>query len=146
MHTEYSDKLLDHFRNPRNVGTLDKACPCVGTAVVGSADCGDVVKLQIRVDADGRIVDARFKTFGCGPAIAASSLTTEWLKGRTVEQAGELRDAYIAEELSLPAGKVHCSAMAGDAVKAAIADWQSKARLRAARRAGDAAAGPAATP
>ena len=126
MEAHYSDKLMDHFRNPRNVGSMDKASPNVGTGVIGSADCGDVMKLQIRIDGGDRIVDAKFKTFGCGPAIAASSLATEWLKGRTVEQSAQLKNAYIAEELSLPEQKVHCSVMAEDAVRAALADWRRK--------------------
>ena len=132
MQTAYSDKLIDHFQNPRNVGSLDKSSPCVGTGIVGSADCGDVMKLQIKVDRAGLIVDAKFRTFGCGPAIAASSLATEWLKGRTIDQAGQLRNTYIAEELSLPPVKAHCSVMAEDAVKAAIADLHRKAGPRGA--------------
>ncbi len=122
----YSDKVIDHFNNPRNVGSLDKNAPDVGTGIVGAPECGDVMKLQIQVGSDGRIVDAKFKTFGCGSAIAASSLATEWLKGRTVEQAGELKNAEIAHELSLPPVKIHCSVLAEDAVKAAIADWKRK--------------------
>jgi nitrogen fixation NifU-like protein len=122
----YSDKLMDHFTNPRNVGSLDKNSPDVGTGIVGAPECGDVMKLQIQVDSEGRIVDAKFKTFGCGSAIAASSLATEWLKGRTVDQAGELRNTDIANELSLPPVKIHCSVLAEDAVKAAIEDWKRK--------------------
>ncbi len=122
----YSDKVIDHFTNPRNVGSLDKDAPDVGTGIVGAPECGDVMKLQIQVDDDGRIVDAKFKTFGCGSAIAASSLATEWLKGRTVEQAGELKNTDIAKELSLPPVKIHCSVLAEDAVKAAIEDWKRK--------------------
>ena len=122
----YSDKVIDHFNNPRNVGSLDKNAPDVGTGIVGAPECGDVMKLQIRVGADGRIEDAKFKTFGCGSAIAASSLATEWLKGRTVDQADELKNADIASELSLPPVKIHCSVLAEDAVKAAIADWKRK--------------------
>ena len=122
----YSDKVIDHFNNPRNVGSLDKNAPDVGTGIVGAPECGDVMKLQIQVGRDGRIVDAKFKTFGCGSAIAASSLATEWLKGRTVEQAGELKNADIATELSLPPVKIHCSVLAEDAVRAAIADWKRK--------------------
>ncbi|MCJ7543898.1 MAG: Fe-S cluster assembly scaffold IscU [Phycisphaerae bacterium] len=122
----YSDKVIDHFNNPRNVGSLDKNAPSVGTGIVGAPECGDVMKLQIQVGRDGRIVDAKFKTFGCGSAIAASSLATEWLKGRTVEQADELKNADIAQELSLPPVKIHCSVLAEDAVKAAIADWKRK--------------------
>jgi nitrogen fixation NifU-like protein len=122
----YSDKVIDHFNNPRNVGSLDKNAPDVGTGIVGAPECGDVMKLQIQVGRDGRILDAKFKTFGCGSAIAASSLATEWLKGRTVEQADELKNADIATELSLPPVKIHCSVLAEDAVKAAIADWKRK--------------------
>jgi len=124
----YSDKLMDHFNNPRNVGSLDKNDANVGTGIVGAPECGDVLKLQIEVDRDGRITDAKFKTFGCGSAIAASSLATEWLKGQTVEEATELRNTEIAEELSLPPVKVHCSVLAEDAVKAAIEDWKQKNR------------------
>jgi len=124
----YSDKLMDHFNNPRNVGSLDKNDANVGTGIVGAPECGDVLKLQIEVDRDGRITDAKFKTFGCGSAIAASSLATEWLKGQTVEEATELRNTEIAEELSLPPVKVHCSVLAEDAVKAAIEDWRKKNR------------------
>jgi nitrogen fixation NifU-like protein len=123
---KYGDKVIDHFNNPRNVGSLDKNSPNVGTGIVGAPECGDVMKLQIQVDDDGRIVDAKFKTFGCGSAIAASSLVTEWLKGRTVDQAGGLRNTDIAEELSLPPVKIHCSVLAEDAVKAAIEDWKRK--------------------
>jgi nitrogen fixation NifU-like protein len=126
----YSEKVIDHFTNPRNVGSLDKDSRRVGTGIVGAPECGDVMKLQIEVDDDGRIVDAKFKTFGCGSAIAASSLATEWLKGRTLEQAGELRNTEIARELSLPPVKVHCSVLAEDAVKAAIDDWKRKHGLR----------------
>ena len=122
----YSNKLIDHFTNPRNVGSLDKSSPRVGTGIVGAPECGDVMKLQIEVDDGGRIVDAKFKTFGCGSAIAASSLATEWLKGRTVEQATDLRNTDIANELSLPPVKIHCSVLAEDAVKAAIEDWKRK--------------------
>lgn len=122
----YSDKVIDHFNNPRNVGSLDKNSPNVGTGIVGAPECGDVMKLQIQVDESGRIVDAKFKTFGCGSAIASSSLATEWLKGRDVEQASELRNSDIANELALPPVKIHCSVLAEDAVKAAIADWKRK--------------------
>ncbi len=123
---QYSDKLNDHFNNPRNVGSLDKSAVDVGTGIVGAPECGDVMKLQIRVADDGTIVDAKFKTFGCGSAIAASSLATEWLKGRNVEQADELKNTDIANELALPPVKVHCSVLAEDAVKAAITDWKTK--------------------
>ena len=122
----YSEKVLDHFTNPRNVGSLDKASQRVGTGIVGAPECGDVLKLQIEVDDGGRIVDAKFKTFGCGSAIAASSLATEWLKGRTVHEATELKNTQIAEELSLPPVKIHCSVLAEDAIKAAIEDWKKK--------------------
>ena len=123
---QYGEKVIDHFTNPRNVGSLDKNAPDVGTGIVGAPECGDVMKLQIKVDADGRIVDAKFKTFGCGSAIAASSLATEWLKGRNVAEATELKNTKIAQELSLPPVKMHCSVLAEDAVKAAIADWKRK--------------------
>ena len=128
----YSDKVIDHFNNPRNVGSLDKSAANVGTGIVGAPECGDVMKLQIQVDADGTIVDAKFKTYGCGSAIAASSLATEWLKGRHVEQATELRNTDIASELSLPPVKIHCSVLAEDAVKAAIEDWKKKNGIVAA--------------
>ena len=121
----YSDKVLDHYSNPRNVGALDKADPSVGTGVVGAPECGDVMKLQIEVDGD-RIVDAKFKTFGCGSAIASSSLATEWLKGKTVDQALAIKNTDIVAELSLPPVKIHCSVLAEDAIKAAIADFKAK--------------------
>jgi len=123
---KYGERVIDHFTNPRNVGSLDRNLPNVGTGVVGAPECGDVMKLQIEVADDGRIVDAKFKTFGCGSAIAASSLATEWLKGRTVDEAADLRNTDIAEELSLPPVKIHCSVLAEDAVKAAIEDWKRK--------------------
>ena len=123
---EYSDKVMDHFSNPRNVGSLDKNSEHVGTGIVGAPECGDVMKLQIEVDDDGQIVDAKFKTFGCGSAIAASSLATEWLKGKGLEQAGELKNTEIASELSLPPVKIHCSVLAEDAIHAAIQDWKRK--------------------
>ena len=122
----YSDKVMDHFSNPRNVGSLDKNSSNVGTGIVGAPECGDVMKLQIEVDDDGHIVDAKFKTFGCGSAIAASSLATEWLKGKDLDQAGELKNTEIASELSLPPVKIHCSVLAEDAIKAAIQDWKRK--------------------
>jgi len=122
----YSDKVMDHFSNPRNVGSLDKNSASVGTGIVGAPECGDVMKLQIQVDDDGHIVDAKFKTFGCGSAIAASSLATEWLKGKDLEKAGELKNTQIASELSLPPVKIHCSVLAEDAIKAAIHDWKRK--------------------
>jgi len=126
----YSDKVIDHVRHPRNVGSLDERCEGVGTGIASEPECGDVVKLQIEVD-NGMIRDARFRTFGCGSAIAASSLTTEWLKGRSVEQAGQLKHTEIAAELSLPVAKIHCSVLAEEAVRAAIADWKSKHGLSA---------------
>jgi len=122
----YSDKVIDHFNNPRNVGSLDKNSAHVGTGIVGAPECGDVMKLQIEVDDDGKIVDAKFKTFGCGSAIAASSLATEWLKGRHVDEATTLKNSDIANELALPPVKIHCSVLAEDAVKAAIEDWKRK--------------------
>ena len=128
----YSDKVLDHYQNPRNVGSLDKNDPNVGTGVVGAPECGDVMKLQIKVDDDGRIVDAKFKTYGCGSAIASSSLATEWLKGASVESAAEIKNTQIVEELSLPPVKIHCSVLAEDAIKSAIDDFRKK---QAARRA-----------
>jgi len=122
----YSDKVLDHYENPRNVGTLDKDDPHVGTGMVGAPACGDVMKLQIKVSDDGVIEDAKFKTYGCGSAIASSSLVTEWLKGKTLDQASEIKNSAIAEELSLPPVKIHCSVLAEDAIKSAIADLKSK--------------------
>jgi nitrogen fixation NifU-like protein len=122
----YSDKVLDHYQNPRNVGSLDKSDPNVGTGVVGAPECGDVMKLQIRVDDSGKIVDAKFKTYGCGSAIASSSLATEWLKGTSVDAAAQIKNTQIVEELSLPPVKIHCSVLAEDAIKAAIEDWRQK--------------------
>ena len=123
----YSNKVLDHYSNPRNVGSFDQADRTVGTGLVGAPECGDVLKLQIKVDpATGLIEDARFKTFGCGSAIASSSLATEWLKGKTVEEAMDIKNTSIVEELSLPPVKVHCSVLAEDAIKAAIKDYQQK--------------------
>jgi nitrogen fixation protein NifU and related proteins len=122
----YSNQLIDHYENPRNVGSLDKADASVGTGLVGAPACGDVMKLQIKVGQGGRIEDARFKTFGCGSAIASSSLATEWLKGKTLEDAGAIRNTEIARELALPPVKIHCSILAEDAIKAAIADYKSK--------------------
>ncbi|MEQ1892404.1 MAG: Fe-S cluster assembly scaffold IscU [Planctomycetota bacterium] len=121
----YSDKVLDHYNHPRNVGALDKSREDVGTGVVGAPECGDVMKLQIQVDGD-RIVDAKFKTFGCGSAIASSSLATEWLKGKTLDEAGRIQNTAIVQELSLPPVKIHCSVLAEDAIKAAIADFRQK--------------------
>ena len=125
----YGDKVLDHYENPRNVGTLDKNDPNVGTGLVGAPACGDVMRLQIKVGDDGRIEDAKFKTFGCGSAIASSSLVTEWVKGKTVDQAMTISNKDVAQELSLPPVKIHCSVLAEDAIKAAIADWKKKKGL-----------------
>ena len=122
----YSDKVLDHYENPRNVGTLDKDAKNVGTGMVGAPACGDVMKLQIEVDDNGVISDAKFKTYGCGSAIASSSLLTEWVKGRTLQEAQEIKNTDIADALALPPVKVHCSVLAEDAIKSAIADLQSK--------------------
>jgi nitrogen fixation NifU-like protein len=123
----YSEKILDHYSNPRNVGSFDAADPNVGTGLVGAPECGDVMKLQIRVNPDaGVIEDAKFKTFGCGSAIASSSLATEWLKGKTVEEAKGIKNTEIVEELALPPVKVHCSVLAEDAIKAAIQNYQQK--------------------
>ena len=123
----YSDKVLDHYENPRNVGVLNKEDPNVGTGMVGAPACGDVMKLQIKVNNDGLIEDAKFKTYGCGSAIASSSLLTEWVKGRTLDEAGEIKNSDIAEELALPPVKIHCSVLAEDAIKAAINDLKTKA-------------------
>ena len=122
----YSDKLMDHYENPRNVGALDKADDSVGTGMVGAPACGDVMKLQIKVNDAGIIEDAKFKTYGCGSAIASSSLVTEWVKGKTVDQALEIKNSHIAEELALPPVKIHCSILAEDAIKAAVADYKAK--------------------
>lgn len=123
----YSDKLLDHFKNPRNVGTLDKSKNNVGTGLVGAPECGDVMRLQIEVDPDTQtIIDAKFKTFGCGSAIASSSLATEWLKGKSVDEALTIDNMAIVEELALPPVKIHCSVLAEDAIKSAIKDYQQK--------------------
>ena len=121
----YSNKVIDHYENPRNVGSLDKTDPTVGTGMVGAPACGDVMKLQIKVE-DGIITDAKFKTYGCGSAIASSSLVTEWVKGKTLEQAGSIKNSEIAEELALPPVKIHCSILAEDAIKAAVADYKEK--------------------
>jgi len=122
----YSDKVLDHYENPRNVGTLDKNDPNVGTGMVGAPACGDVMKLMIKVNDSGIIEDAKFKTYGCGSAIASSSLVTEWLKGRTIEEAYAIKNSEIAEELALPPVKIHCSVLAEDAIKAAVSDIKAK--------------------
>lgn len=121
----YSEKVIDHYEHPRNVGSFDKADPDVGTGMVGAPACGDVMKLQIKVK-DGRISDARFKTYGCGSAIASSSVATEWMKGKTLEEASELKNTQIVEELSLPPVKIHCSILAEDAIKAAVKDYEAK--------------------
>jgi nitrogen fixation NifU-like protein len=127
----YSDKVLDHYNNPRNVGSLDKSDPNVGTGMVGAPECGDVMKLQLKVnEATGIIDDAKFKTFGCGSAIASSSLATEWLKGKTVDEALKIKNTEIVSELSLPPVKIHCSVLAEDAIKAAIKDYKTKQSSR----------------
>ncbi|HWE51288.1 MAG TPA: Fe-S cluster assembly scaffold IscU [Bryobacteraceae bacterium] len=127
----YSDKVLDHYNNPRNVGSMDKSSSQVGTGMVGAPECGDVMKLQIKVnDANGIIEDAKFKTFGCGSAIASSSLATEWLKGKTVDEALQIKNTDIVNELSLPPVKIHCSVLAEDAIKAAISDYKNKQAVK----------------
>ena len=126
----YTTKVIDHFENPRNVGSLDKNDPKVGTGVVGAPECGDVMKLQIRVDENNCICETKFKTFGCGSAIASSSLVTMWVKSKTVEEAEKITNKEIVEELSLPPVKVHCSVLAEDAIKAAIADWREKCKSK----------------
>ncbi len=125
----YSDEVIDHYENPRNVGTLDKADKKVGTGLVGAPACGDVMRLQIKVTDDGLIEDAKFKTYGCGSAIASSSLVTEWVKGRTIEQALQIKNTEIVEHLSLPPVKIHCSVLAEDAIRAAIDDYKKKKGL-----------------
>tara|TARA_B100000530_G_C15782440_1_gene418114 strand:+ start:288 stop:692 length:405 start_codon:yes stop_codon:yes gene_type:complete len=122
----YSDKVLDHYENPRNVGSLDKDDPNVGTGMVGAPACGDVMKLQIQVDDDGIITDAKFKTYGCGSAIASSSLLTEWVQGQSLDEVEKIKNSDIAEELALPPVKIHCSVLAEDAIKSAIADYKGK--------------------
>lgn len=122
----YSDKVIDHYENPRNVGSFDKNDPEVGTGMVGAPACGDVMKLQIKVNEGGIITDAKFKTYGCGSAIASSSLVTEWLKGKTLAEAGTIKNKQIAEELALPPVKIHCSILAEDAIKSAIEDYKKK--------------------
>jgi len=121
----YSDKVIDHYENPRNVGSFAKDDPTIGTGMVGAPACGDVMKLQIKVE-NGIITDAKFKTYGCGSAIASSSLVTEWVKGKTLEQAGEIKNSAIAEELALPPVKIHCSILAEDAIKAAVNDYRNR--------------------
>jgi nitrogen fixation NifU-like protein len=122
----YSDKVIDHYENPRNVGSFAKDEEGVGTGMVGAPACGDVMKLQIKVDENGVITDAKFKTYGCGSAIASSSLVTEWVKGKTLDEAGTIKNSEIAEELALPPVKIHCSILAEDAIKAAVADYKAK--------------------
>ena len=122
----YSEKVIDHYEKPRNIGSLDSRSKSVGTGLVGAPECGDVMKLQIQVDDENRIVDAKFKTFGCGSAIASSSLATEWIKGKSVVEASSISNTQIVKELSLPPVKIHCSVLAEDAIKAAIKDYQSK--------------------
>jgi len=131
----YSEKLIDHYENPRNVGTFDKNDQKVGTGMVGAPACGDVMRLQIKVNDEGVIEDARFKTYGCGSAIASSSLLTEWVKGKTLEEAAEIKNSDIAEELALPPVKIHCSVLAEDAIKAAISDYRGKQKQQ--REAGE---------
>ncbi len=137
----YSEKLIDHYENPRNVGSLDREAPDVGTGLVGAPACGDVMKLQIRVNEQGIIEDAKFKTFGCGSAIASSSLVTEWVKGKTIDEALTIKNTDVAHELNLPPVKIHCSVLAEDAIRAAVADYQKK--HVAAPAAGERAAAPA---
>jgi nitrogen fixation NifU-like protein len=132
----YSDKVLDHYENPRNVGSMDKNDTSVGTGMVGAPACGDVMKLQIKVNKDGIIEDAKFKTYGCGSAIASSSLVTEWVKGKTLDEARTIKNSDIAEELALPPVKIHCSVLAEDAIKAAIEDFQGKQGEKAKTAAG----------
>jgi len=122
----YSEKVIDHYENPRNVGSMDKNDPTVATGMVGAPACGDVMKLQLKISDEGIIEDAKFKTYGCGSAIASSSLVTEWVKGKSIEEAGEIKNTAIAEELALPPVKIHCSILAEDAIKAAIEDYKTK--------------------
>ncbi len=135
----YSNKVLDHYENPRNVGSFDKSDDSVGTGMVGAPACGDVMKLQIKVNEQGIIEDAKFKTYGCGSAIASSSLLTEWVKGKSLEDAGKIKNTQIAEELALPPVKIHCSVLAEDAIKAAIADYRKKSTSRDGSREASAA-------
>ena len=129
----YSEKVIDHYENPRNVGSFHKGEEGVATGMVGAPACGDVMKLQIKVGADGRIEDAKFKTYGCGSAIASSSLVTEWVKGKTLDEAASIRNTQIAEELALPPVKIHCSILAEDAIKAAVSDYKAKNAVERAR-------------
>jgi Fe-S cluster assembly scaffold IscU len=127
----YSEKVIEHYNNPRNVGSLPKEDPDVGTGMVGAPECGDVMKLQLRVNPETSVIeDAKFKTFGCGSAIASSSLATEWVKGKTIDEAYEIKNTEIVNELSLPPVKIHCSVLAEDAIKAAVSDWKNKAETR----------------
>jgi nitrogen fixation NifU-like protein len=135
----YSNKVIEHYENPQNVGTLDKNDPNVGTGLVGAPACGDVMRLQLKISDDGVIQDAKFKTFGCGSAIASSSLVTEWVKGKTMDEAHQLSNKEIAKELSLPPVKIHCSVLAEDAIKAAIEDFKAKRAIRLAQAASTAA-------
>jgi nitrogen fixation NifU-like protein len=130
----YSEKVIEHYENPRNVGSFDKDDPNVGTGLVGAPACGDVMKLQLKISDDGIIQDAKFKTFGCGSAIASSSLATEWVKGMTIDQAMAIKNTQIVEELSLPPVKIHCSVLAEDAIKGAIADYKAKLAERTAKK------------
>ena len=141
--TVYNDKVIDHTENPRNVGTLDKNDPSVGTGLVGAPACGDVMRLQLKISDDGVIEDARFKTFGCGSAIASSSLVTEWVKGKSVDDALKISNKAIAEELALPPVKLHCSVLAEDAIKAAVEDFRKKQAARRAKEQAAAADSPA---
>ena len=125
----YSKEVMEHYENPKNVGSLDRDDVSVGTGLVGAPECGDVMKLQIKVDENENIIDAKFKTFGCGSAIASSSLATEWIKGKSVEEANAIQNVHIVEELSLPPVKIHCSVLAEDAIKSAIADYRNKNRI-----------------
>ena len=136
----YSEKVIDHYNNPRNMGSFKKEEDGVGTGIVGAPECGDVMKLQIKVEND-TIVDAKFKTFGCGSAIASSSLATEWLKGKTVEEAGQIKNTEIVEELNLPPVKIHCSVLAEDAIKGALNDYKKKAELKSQQETTAASAG-----
>ena len=122
----YSDKVIDHYENPRNVGSFDKSDPSVATGMVGAPACGDVMRLQLKINDSGIIEDAKFKTYGCGSAIASSSLVTEWVKGKSIDEAAEIKNTHISEELALPPVKIHCSILAEDAIKAAIEDYKSK--------------------
>ena len=126
----YSDKVMEHYENPKNIGSLDRDDNSVGTGLVGAPECGDVMKLQIKVDENEKIIDAKFKTFGCGSAIASSSLATEWIKGKTLDDAQKIQNTHIVEELSLPPVKIHCSVLAEDAIKSAINDYRNKNRIR----------------